>query len=190
MKTIENIRQRLMNGSIEVAKFAAKPFYQPAYWPFSHEDLFQMPKGSIGNDLAHYLDSHGFRLVEKYELHDVKHILLGYEMDTIGEIRLQFYLFGNGNQTLPVILSMAFGLCIIPEHFITFYRDLKRGEKAKPISELDYSVLVLENTKQVQQNLNILEGPMKEENVGRWVINTINMLPHVFTSPKTHFPKI
>lgn len=180
-----------MDGSIEVAKFAAKPFYQPAYWPFAHEDLFQMPKGSIGNDLAIYLEAKDFKLVEKYELHDVKHILLGYEMDTIGEIRLQCYLFGNGNQTLPVVLSTAFGLFIIPEHLITFYRDMKRGQKAKPISSLDYAQLVLENTTQARQNLNILDAPHEAESVGAWVANTIAMIPNAFSSiPKTVFPNI
>jgi len=171
METLDKIRTGLMNGSIKLAKVVAKPFYQKEYWPYYHEDLHHFPPQSVGYEMVRYLDSKGFKLVENYELHDVKHILTGYEMNTLGEIRLQCYLYGNGNHSLPATLSLGFGLCIIPEHVITFYRDLKRGMKARSLSNLDYAALALENLEEARKALNIREQAQEPENIFQWTMN-------------------
>lgn len=167
MTTIESIRKYLMNASIEGGKILSRPFYKNKNWRYTHDSLYTLPNGSTGRELVKYLDSMDFKLVEGYEPHDVKHIITGYEMDTIGEVRLQFYLFGNGNQTLPVLFTLAFGISLIPEHILTFWEDYKEGKKAKSLFYLDYSALLEDNLIKVRHTLGIHQLPAVSKSLFR-----------------------
>ena len=165
MTTIESIRKYLMNASIEGGKILSKPFYKNENWLHTHDSLYALPSGSTGNELVKYLDKMNFKLVEGYEPHDVKHIITGYEMDTLGEVRLQFYLLGNENQTLPVLFTLAFGVWFIPEHILTFWEDYKEGKKAKSLFYLDYAALLEDNLMKVRQTLGIYQLPAESKSL-------------------------
>lgn len=154
-----------MNLSVEAGKFIAKPLYKNENWPYVHNDLYSLPIGSVGRELVEYLDQKQFKLIKGYEPHDVKHILTGYEMDTLDEVRLQFYLYGNGNKTLPVLFTLAFGICLIPEHIFTFWEDFKNGSKARSLFYIDYASLMSDNLISVRKAVNILHLPVQSRSI-------------------------
>jgi hypothetical protein len=165
MKALEKIRTQLLNGAVELGKLAAKPFYRNENWLHTHHDLYSLPTGSIGREMVDYLDSKHFILAKGYEPHDVKHILTGYEMDMLGEIRMQWYLCGNGNHTLPVLFTLSFGSLLVPEHIFTFWQDYQRGKKAKSLFYLDYAALVYEDKASIQKALHILDFPCESTSI-------------------------
>ena len=67
-------------------------------------------KGTIGREVAELLDEKGYRLIPKFENHDLKHIVLDYEMTIHDEIKMQAYLIGNGNTSIPRLIFLSFGL--------------------------------------------------------------------------------
>ncbi|MEJ8843887.1 hypothetical protein WG954_15960 [Lacibacter sp. H375] len=79
--------------------------------------------GTVGKAIADLLDKRQYRLIPKFENHDLKHIVLEYEMTMQDEIRMQAYLVGNGNLTLPCLTFLSLGLFYpriwkdLPKHF-------------------------------------------------------------------------
>jgi len=99
------------------------------------KELSELPTGTIGNDIFKMLNSANLKIIPKFEEHDMKHIILGYSMSPIDEIRMQAYLFGNGNNTICCLLFLASGL-IFPEYWNTFYDDYIEGKNSVSISSL------------------------------------------------------
>jgi len=99
------------------------------------KELSLLPEGTIGNDIFKMLNNHNLKIIPKFEEHDMKHIILGYSMSSIDEIRMQAYLFGNGNHSISCILFLASGI-VFPEYWNTFYKDYKKGKNAISISNL------------------------------------------------------
>jgi hypothetical protein len=93
-----------------------------------------MPEGTLGKDIGECLDKNSLRLVPKYESHDLKHVLLDFKMTPVDEIRLQAFMLGNGNYSIPSFAIFIFGALFLPDLWPTFYKDFKNGRNAMPIS--------------------------------------------------------
>ena len=63
--------------------------------------LNNLSEGTIGKEIANCLKQHDLNLVPYFESHDLKHVLLNYKMTALDEIRLQAFMLGNGNWSLP-----------------------------------------------------------------------------------------
>lgn len=69
--------------------------------------LRSLETGTVGKEIANMLDTYGYRLIPKFENHDLKHIVLDFPMTMRDEIRMQAYLVGNGNKTLPCLIFLS-----------------------------------------------------------------------------------
>ncbi|WP_167855637.1 hypothetical protein [Hymenobacter fodinae] len=98
--------------------------------------LAQLPAGTVGKELAECLLARELTLVPGFESHDLKHVVLAYELEPVGEIRLQAFMLGNGNWTLPSILIFLFGLVLLPQHWRLFKQDFRAGQRCQPIAAL------------------------------------------------------
>lgn len=98
-----------------------------------HDELKTLPEGTLGHDIAACLKGYRLRLVPGFESHDLKHVLLGFGMNPVDEIRLQAFMLGNGNLTFPSIAIFLFGALLLPDCWAQFYRDFCRGRNALPI---------------------------------------------------------
>jgi len=83
--------------------------------------LRTLPAGTVGQEIASMLDKKGYRLIPKFENHDLKHIVLDYEMTMKDEIRMQAYLVGNGNYSFPCLLFLSLGI-----FYPTVWKDLPK----------------------------------------------------------------
>src|SRR5688572_23684539 len=71
-------------------------------------ELTEMPAGSLGHQTSLFLSRYSLAPMPGYEAHDMKHTLLGYAANMPGEICMQYFEFGNGNRSIPVITVMFF----------------------------------------------------------------------------------
>lgn len=117
-------------------------FRKKINFSYSFDDLLQLPAGTLGNDLALYLQKKNFELLPNYERHDCKHIILNFEMDEVGEARMQWYFFGNGRYSLPVILTIVLVFVLMPEHWRLFFYEFRRGRNAPRFNGIDFNELV------------------------------------------------
>lgn len=94
--------------------------------------LRSLKDGTVGREIANLLDNLGYRLIPKFENHDLKHVILEYDMTMKDEIRMQAYLVGNGNYTLPCLIFLSFGL-FYPSIWLDLPREYSSGKASKSI---------------------------------------------------------
>ena len=70
--------------------------------------------GTLGKDIANCLEKNNLRFVPNYESHDLKHVLLDFKMTPVDEIRMQAFMLGNGNYSIPGFAIFIFGALLLP----------------------------------------------------------------------------
>eukprot|EP00353_Schmidingerella_taraikaensis_P012094 CAMPEP_0185590812 /NCGR_PEP_ID=MMETSP0434-20130131/62164_1 /TAXON_ID=626734 ORGANISM="Favella taraikaensis, Strain Fe Narragansett Bay" /NCGR_SAMPLE_ID=MMETSP0434 /ASSEMBLY_ACC=CAM_ASM_000379 /LENGTH=105 /DNA_ID=CAMNT_0028215309 /DNA_START=71 /DNA_END=385 /DNA_ORIENTATION=- len=97
------------------------------------EALRRYDQGTLGKAIADCLDDKGLKLVPGFESHDLKHVLLDYKMDPIGEIRLQAFMVGNGNISLPSLAILIYGVILLPSQWRILRTDYRKGKSTQSI---------------------------------------------------------
>lgn len=134
MNIFQLIARNIIRRSFHLSVWTIEQFYDIAVYEEKTRELNALPEGALGKDIAACLIRNNLRLVPGFESHDLKHVLLGFEMTPVHEIRLQAFMLGNGNRTIPSLMIFIFGALLLPDLWRTFYRDFKNGAQAKPIS--------------------------------------------------------
>lgn len=97
--------------------------------------LRKLEEGTVGRAVADFLDRHRLGLIPKFESHDLKHILLGYGATVEDELKMQAFLWGNGNRSLPCFLFLSMSL-LTPYLWRDLRKAFRRGKGAKSIYHL------------------------------------------------------
>lgn len=100
--------------------------------------------GTVGREVAEMLDNKKYRLIPNFENHDLKHIILDYEMTMKDEIRMQAYLIGNGNLTFPCLIFFSLGV-FYPVIWKDLLKEYQTGKASKSIH-----FLTLDNCMELQ----------------------------------------
>ena len=98
------------------------------------DDLRELKRGTLGKAIADSLDARGLTLVPGYESHDLKHTLLGFGMTPEDEVRMQAFMIGNRNYSVPSFLIFGFGAVLLPDLWPTLRTDFENGRRARRIS--------------------------------------------------------
>ena len=136
----KSILQPFLENMVEALKIygVVKPL-QKMYGNQSYtEKLAEMrnlPSGTIGKEVAQMLDDNNLTLIPKFETHDLKHLVLGYDMTTQDEIKMQAFLFGNGNRSIACLLFLSSGI-LFPGMWNTYRQEYKKGTLAPSILDL------------------------------------------------------
>lgn len=135
---IRSARERVFNFLTLRLYFPfCKAVYAGKGSPISLESLASMPPNSLGKHTAGFLKAYGLTPMPGYEAHDMKHTLLGFAANMKGEICMQYFEFGNGNRSLPVITVMFFGTLFMPEELSEYLSQYRRGKAAQNLTLLD-----------------------------------------------------
>jgi ubiquinone biosynthesis protein Coq4 len=122
-------------------------------FPYTRADLAFFPDGSLGKDLAAFLDERDLQLLAYYARHDMKHILLDYDTTDEGEGSLQCFMLGNGHLSFPVIATVLYAIFTMPEYWPTFRKAYKRGRRANRIAQWKWAELVGEQTETLKKKI-------------------------------------
>ena len=126
-------------------------------WRFSIEDYRKMPEDTIGRVVAEKLDKMGHSFIYNGHQHDIRHIVLEYEMNVIGEIRMQYFLVGNDVLwDYKGWMTIVFGMLVLPDYWRTYLKEWKRGRAASKITHLEWENRLEENVNDVRTFYNIL----------------------------------
>jgi hypothetical protein len=134
MNIFQQVARVIIRESFHLSVWTIEKFHDISIYEQAAKQLQQLPEGTLGKDIANCLERDKLRLVPKYESHDLKHVLLDFEMTPVGEIRMQAFMLGNGNYSVPCFSIFFFGALLLPDLWIRFYKDFKKGRSAKPIS--------------------------------------------------------
>lgn len=130
-----NISEKIIKKTFYVALWTLECFSGTAILEGKIEALDKLEKGTLGKEIAICLRENNLSLVPNYESHDLKHVLLDYEMTPLGEIRLQAFMLGNGNWSLLSILIFIYGAILLPNRWSLFAVDFEKGSRAIPIKK-------------------------------------------------------
>lgn len=143
-----NLSEKIIKLSFNFSVCFIERFHNMKHFEQKVDKLRSFPEDTLGNQIAKCLDSHDLKLVPKYESHDLKHVLLEYKMTPLDEIRMQAFMLGNGNYTIPCFAILIFGTLLLPTKWKVFYNDFERGRNTKEISTWTiekYAGLKIEN---------------------------------------------
>lgn len=148
-------RERLMRWLVKTLHglYRFANYRRSAAWNLTIADLQQLPPASTGRALATFLQQHDFALMPKFESHDLFHVLLGYGVTVVDEVRMQCCLAGSGRRTAPTLAVIAVGVVFYPEYGKDFWRHYQRGKTLVNFSYLDFQTRLNQPFVTLQQSL-------------------------------------
>lgn len=126
---------------------------KPAVFTFSELELFQLPEGTLGNDLYHFLEIRNLDLMPHYARHDIKHVLLDYDTTDEGEVCLQSFMLGNGRVSFPVLATVIYGFITMPEYWSKMKGAYRLGKKCTSFHQWNWNDLVTEKTSELRKKI-------------------------------------
>jgi len=99
-------------------------------WHYTAADYRKMPENSLGKKLIDSMDRNQIPFKPNLVRHDLKHVLLGYQMNMPDELRIHAFLIGNRSYNPMAITYLLICVAIVPEVIPMLRKDFKRGRKA------------------------------------------------------------
>jgi len=155
MNILQKTSRTVIKKSFDLSVSTIERFSEMENYYQKVSDLRKLEIGTLGKEIANCLDEHQLTLVPNYESHDLKHVLLDYEMTAEDEIRMQAFMIGNGNYSITSFAIFIFGFLLLPELWRTFLTDFKNGKNTVPIS--NWSI-----EKYYERNLTELRAELKK----------------------------
>ena len=144
-----------------------KPLYSKWFkqkvvpWQYKKAELLRFPEKTLGRRLGEFLEREQLELMPKMEDHDVFHVLLNFKTTIKDEVRMQFFLIGNGKKSLYAIATAFVGIMLQPKHFKAFHNAYKTGQKCLSAAKWDFQYLLHEPIELLQNQ--IFKRAMPEE---------------------------
>jgi ubiquinone biosynthesis protein Coq4 len=151
-RTVSNLREIILTKLVSLLNPMYK-FVMPRNksWHLTKADLREFPEGTLGKNLAQFLDNNKFDILPYLETHDVYHVLLGYKPTIVDEARLYFWLLGNGKRSVEVLSTVMSGFIFLPDYWSVLMEDYRRGKTCRNIAHWDFQELMT-------KDLEILRG--------------------------------
>lgn len=146
-------RHKFLAKLIEWSVPALNIFRRPVKWPYSLEELERMDEGTLGRELFEFLHSRDLGYLPKYEEHDAYHALLGYGTTVTEELKLQAFMWGNGNSTFAGRVLFLIGYSIFPSKHRALLIEMKRGQLSKSLSPIPVASLMCRNLHEIRKEL-------------------------------------
>ena len=133
MNIFQNLARTIIKKSFQLSVWTIGQLNDIAIYEQKTRELKELPEGTLGKDIANCLEKNNLKLVPNFESHDLKHVLLDFKMTPVDEIRMQAFMLGNNNYSIPSFAIFIFGALLLPDLWTTFYKDFQNGRNARPI---------------------------------------------------------
>jgi ubiquinone biosynthesis protein Coq4 len=127
------------------------------YLPF--EEYAKLPKNSLGRNFYNYLKAEKIAFKPNLIRHDLKHILLGYEMKMPDELKINAFLLGNRYYNPLGITYLFICVLIVPEIIPELKKAYQRGRTAVSLKSVDLGKYLSNDLQKIRYQLNI--SPLK-----------------------------
>ena len=129
MKPFNTIRWKFVSWLTVNATNLSGLLLRDRKWNYSFSDFARMPPNSLGGTYYRKMLENNIPYNPKLIRHDMKHILLGYEMKMPDELRIHAFQMGNGSYNTLATTYIAICLLIVPEAVAFLRDDYRRGQK-------------------------------------------------------------
>jgi ubiquinone biosynthesis protein Coq4 len=115
-----------------------------------------MPSNSLGYGLFDYLEKTNLTYKPNLIRHDMKHILLNYEMKMPVELKIHAFLIGNKSYNLMGIIYLIICVIIVPEIIPDLKKEYVRGQNATCLKNIDLQHYIKNDLNETRLQLSIL----------------------------------
>lgn len=116
--------------------------------------LQSLPAGTLGRGVADKLAEHDFQLIPHYESHDLKHILLDYDMTPEDELRMKAFMLGNGDWSFACLIFLSFAV-LAPEIWPELRQHYRRGQQTQSITHWTLADYAAQPTAALRQQIGL-----------------------------------
>jgi len=124
-------------------------------WNFDLKDFETMPECSLGYQLQLYLKRNFIEFKPNLIRHDIKHILLGYEMKMPDELKIHAFLLGNKSYNSLGMIYLLVCILIVPEIIPKLVSENKRGKNADCLHAIILQDYLTQDINSLRQKFNI-----------------------------------
>ncbi|MBC7552810.1 MAG: hypothetical protein H7257_02400 [Taibaiella sp.] len=154
-KKEHDLREKMLLWLLgNVVEVHARAYSGRKPWGLKREDLLTFAPGTLGNELGHFLQREDLQPVDKIERHDAFHILLDYSTQLSDEAAMQYYLIANGKKSPFTVATALFTGMVMPDYWSKFYKEYKRGRRARSIARWDFKELLDEPYTDIKKVIN------------------------------------
>jgi hypothetical protein len=107
-------------------------------WPLAKAELLLFEKDSLGYKIGDFLNKNGYEIEAKMEEHDVFHVLSDTPTQVLDEIRLKFYMYGNGKRSIFLGIVLLVGFVLYTSKVSKFKKSYRLGNASLPFHDLDF----------------------------------------------------
>ncbi|MDX1350438.1 MAG: hypothetical protein R3279_09335 [Putridiphycobacter sp.] len=124
-------------------------------WKYVLADYQTMPTNSVGRLYYNCIEAKTIEYKPNLVKHDMKHIILGYNMDIKNELNIIAFLIGNKSHNKVGLIYLLVCLCIVPEYIPKLRKHYQRGKQSKRLRDFEIDSFVEMNINDVRNTLNI-----------------------------------
>ncbi len=122
-------------------------------WKLSTADLLSFPDGTVGKALGEFFKKNKFEPIAGAESHDLYHVLFDFSSSFKDEVALQFFLRGNGKNSIASFGTSIGAWCLLPTQWSYLKTSYQCGKKCSDISKLDLKSILFHNFKETRAAL-------------------------------------
>jgi ubiquinone biosynthesis protein Coq4 len=150
------MKDQLIEKMYEWSKKPYQRFFKnKKAWEIDKQQLLNYSDETLGYHLGQFLQKNNFDIQPKLEDHDIIHVLTNTGVSVREEIGMQYYLLGNGKNSLYLCLVILAGTLFYPTHINYFVKQFRKGKTAFQFHSLDFSKMLLIPISTIQQTFKI-----------------------------------
>ncbi|MES2486678.1 MAG: hypothetical protein V4581_12125 [Bacteroidota bacterium] len=100
--------------------------------------LVKYPEGSLGHQLGTFLLGSNYGQNVYAQNDDALQLLIAGKNSIKEDLAVQFYLFGNGNNSFRTLSTIVVALTLCPHYLPYFYKKYKAGKQALRFYDVDH----------------------------------------------------
>lgn len=124
-------------------------------WPYQIEDYQKMVKDSLGYQYHQCISTNKIEYKANLIKHDMKHLILGYDMTIRNELNIVAFLLGNKSANKVSLIYLMTCLVFVPEYIPKLKTHYKRGQNAKRLNDFNLSDFVEKELNGIRLTLEI-----------------------------------
>jgi ubiquinone biosynthesis protein Coq4 len=122
-------------------------------WNMKTNDFLNLPEETVGRKLGEFLKLNRLEPIAGAESHDVYHVLFDFSSSFKDEVALQFFLRGNGKNSIASFSTAIGAWCLLPLQWSYLRGSYTRGKNCNDISQLDLKGILTEDIQHIRKQL-------------------------------------
>lgn len=124
-------------------------------WPYQLEDYQKMKQHTLGWHYNNLLENKVISYKANLVKHDMKHLILGYDMSIENELNIVAFLLGNKSANKLSIVYLIICLLIVPEYTKKLKKHYIRGKNTLRIKDFDLASFATLELPIIHQKINL-----------------------------------